>query len=151
MLTAFPAQRIHYSRFPRNVRTETGQRTAPRQRFESLERYPALRLRHREDVPFIRDSLENVASARLEFDSRPCDEVANRARCEQLVAAGESADASRDVDRDSADVVAHQLDFAGVYAATNLEIEASDGGADRERAADGSGGSVEGGQRTVAG
>src|SRR5438094_8848889 len=52
--------------------------------------------------------------------------------------------------RNAADVVAHQLDFARVQPAADLDREFGRGSADRERASDPSGRSIEGRQEIVA-
>src|SRR3954463_12818618 len=55
------------------------------------------------------------------------------------------------MNRDAADVLAHQLDLAGVESAADLESQRTDTVADRDRATDRSRGAVEGREESVAG
>ena len=84
------------------------------------------------------------------IDPGPRDEILHRVRREDLPGAGQGADTSGDVDGDPGDVVASELDLAGVEAGPDLEPLRSDGVADRERGADRARRSVEGGEEPVA-
>ena len=55
------------------------------------------------------------------------------------------------VHRDAADVVAAELDLAGVGAGPDLDAERAEGGDDLDGAANGAGGPVEGGDEAVTG
>src|SRR5215211_4510079 len=58
-----------------------------------------------------------------ELNIGACDEIANRARHQNLACFREGGDASRDVNGYSADIIAFNLDLPGVHPAPDLEVE----------------------------
>src|SRR2546427_6541160 len=87
----------------------------------------------------------------LERDSRARDEVAHRARHEDLAAGGVVSHTSADVYGEAADVVATHLTLARVQPGAHIEAERPAGLTDGVGAADGARGTVEGRQQAVAG
>lgn len=86
----------------------------------------------------------------FELEARPGDQVTNRRADEDLAATGEGRHASSDVDGDTSDPVAGDLDLAGVDTGTDLNPErphASDSGG---RAPDGAAGTIEYREEAVA-
>src|SRR5215207_1581679 len=96
-------------------------------------------------------ALEVVHAAVLEDDPRARDEVAHRARDEDLVGRGESGDAGPDAERDPGEVLAVALDLPGVEPRAHGEAEAPQPAADRRGAADPAARALEGRQEAVAG
>src|SRR4051794_36101364 len=58
-----------------------------------------------------------------ELNVGACDEIANRARHQNLAFFRESGDTSRDVNGDPLDVIALDLDLPGVHPAPDLKVE----------------------------
>src|SRR3954453_13636005 len=104
-----------------------------------------------EKLPGARNAFEFVVASVGEFDAGAGDEVDDRGRDEGLAGIGERGDSSGDVDADAGDVVADELDLSGVKATAQFDVECGKGNGEVARAADGAGGSVEDGERTVAG
>src|SRR5207247_2157951 len=102
------------------------------------------------ELPVPRDSFQRVDATVRELDSRPSDQIRNRARDEYLPRPGGRPDARTDVDGDAADVVADQLAFAGVETGAHLDPKVAHCVTRRARAADRAGGPVEGGEEAVA-
>src|SRR3954452_16456786 len=100
--------------------------------------------------PLIGDPLERPRPAVLERDAGTGDEVADRARHEHLAGSGQGSDARGDVDGDAADVVAHQLDLAGVDPDPHLQPRRACNLSDCVPAADRARGPVEGRETAVA-
>jgi hypothetical protein len=72
--------------------------------------------KHAVQAPRAGDSLELTLSALLEGDARPCDEIAHRARRENLSGCRLGRRASADVDGDAGGLTVVYLAFAGVDA-----------------------------------
>src|SRR5439155_4859158 len=77
-------------------------------------------------------------------------QVLDRARDEHLAGGSQRSDARTDVDGDAADSNAQDLDLAGVDARADVQLQALELGHDRERAANGAAGAVEGREEAVA-
>src|SRR5262245_57715433 len=95
-------------------------------------------------------SLERVRTPVLESQARPGDQVNDRSRDKHLARLRLVYDARREVHREPADIAAKELQLAGVEAAANLEIQASNGLRDRARTLNRARRSIERGQRPVA-
>src|SRR4029453_13456881 len=81
----------------------------------------------------------------------PGAQVAHGPGDEDLARCGLAQDAGGDVDGDPADVVAADLDLAGVEPGPDLEVDVAELLAQGDRAGNGPSGAVEGGQEAVAG
>src|SRR5918912_3540752 len=103
------------------------------------------------DLPRPGHALELVLAALLEGDPRAGDEVAHRARDEDLTRPGQRRDPRAGVDGDPAHLPVRELALAGVEPCAELEPEAAHAVADRARGADRACGPVEGGEEAVAG
>jgi hypothetical protein len=64
-----------------------------------------------------------MRSAILESNARPCDEVFDGVRHEDLTGTGRRGDARSDVDRDAADLLTDDLALAGMQAAADLQVQ----------------------------
>ena len=104
----------------------------------------------REQPPFVGDSLEPLRAAVRERDPRSGDEILDGARDEHFAPRGERSYAGRDMDRDAADVLVHQLDLAAVQADPHLQAEGARRLRDRLSAPDRPRRAVEGGEVAVA-
>ena len=78
-----------------------------------------------EELPAVLDPLELVLAFVLEAVSRARHEVAHRARDQHLAGRRGRQDPRRDVDPDPGDVVAEQLDLAGVDTCPQREPDAA--------------------------
>src|SRR5262249_9683115 len=96
------------------------------------------------------DAFEFVFAAVFEVESGSCDEVDDGAGDERLAGPGEILDSAADVDGDAGDVVAGKFDLSCVHAGSDLETERVQSVDYGQRAAHGAGGTIEGGQETVA-
>src|SRR4029078_2204895 len=85
-----------------------------------------------------------------EVEVGPAYQVLHRAGYEHLVGVGERTDASADVDRHAANVLAMQFALAGMQSGTDVEAERTDAVPDRAGALDSTSGAVEGGEEAVA-
>src|SRR5829696_6146950 len=90
-----------------------------------------------------------MGAALLEVDPGADDELADRARDQDLAGAGERGHPRADVHRHAGHVAAHDLDLAGVDASANLDPQLSGAVAGLARAPDRARGPVEGGQEPV--
>ena len=104
-----------------------------------------------EHQPVVVDPLESLRTARLEHDPGSGDQVLDRVRGQDLPATSQRADPRRDMDGDPGDVVADELDLAGVQPGPDLEPLRRDRVADDERGPDRARRPVEGGQEPVTG
>src|SRR4029450_8596132 len=86
-----------------------------------------------EEWPLVGDAFERMGAAISEWDARAADEVGDGAGDEDFVGLGEGLAALGDVDGDAADVVAVQLDLAGVEPDPHVDADGAD------RVADGAG------------
>src|SRR5581483_3118722 len=105
----------------------------------------------REDLPLAGNALERPATARAETEPGAGDEILHRARNQHLARAGERRNPRADVHRDAADIVIHDLAFAGVKPGADIDAERPDLLGDRAGAAHAARGAIEGGQKSVAG
>src|SRR5205807_3446091 len=108
------------------------------------------RLGDREQLPFPWHAFELVGAAVGELDPRADDEIAHRARHEHLAGCRPRAYARADVHGHAANVGVDQLTLTGVHAGAHTDAERADVLADRARAADRAGGTVERRQEAVA-
>ena len=92
-----------------------------------------------------------MATAVGELDVGARDEVANRARNEYLAGGGERGDSGSGVYGDPGEVVTAYFALPGVQPGSQVEAEPARVFGDRLRAADGTCGSIEGGEEPVAG
>src|SRR5262245_27335836 len=90
-----------------------------------------------------------MGPAVVELEAGADDQLADRARHQQLSGAGQGADPGADVDRHPEDVVAYELDLTGVDPDPDLQPDRRQFVADRGGAADRPGRAVEGGQEPV--
>src|SRR3989441_2616889 len=104
-----------------------------------------------EYLPLTWHALQRGGAPRLERDSRARNEVAHRARHEDLAAGGPVGHPGADVYGEAADGVATHLTLARVQPGADLEAERPAGLADGIGAADGARWTVEGCQQAVAG
>jgi hypothetical protein len=112
-----------------------------------LRSAPAARYRCQSSgTPF---SVCSPASSNVRPD-RPCHEVLHRARDQHFAGARQGSHPRRDVNRDSPHPIADELDLARVAPRTDLGADLTDRRSDGLRVADGSLGSVEDGEETVA-
>jgi hypothetical protein len=95
------------------------------------------------------DTFEFVFALVAKGEVGTCEEIGDGARDDDLVRVGVGADALSDVHGDASDVVVLEFDLAAVETSADRESERMDLVADRARAADGPGRTVEGGQHTV--
>ena len=85
-----------------------------------------------------------------ELEIGPRDEIADGARDQDLIGFGKARHPGRDMDRDPADIVALDLDLAGMHAAPDIEVERARRVDDARAAADRARRSVEGREEPVA-
>src|SRR5439155_12747027 len=104
-----------------------------------------------EEAPLAANAGQLVRSTIDEAQTRPGDEILDRARNEHLARAGLPGDARAGVDGDTGHLAFHDLTFAGVQARTDGQAEIADGVDDRGRTPDCAGGTVERGEEAVAG
>src|SRR6266566_4181621 len=117
-----------------------GERTASMIRASSIENRVETPATHALELP-----LASVG----EDDSGSGDEILDGARHEDFARLGGCGDARAGVHGDSADLVAHQLTFAGVQPCANLNPERLNVFTDRARGPNGPGRSVEAGEEAV--
>src|SRR5712691_1020689 len=91
-----------------------------------------------------------MQTAVAEAQARASDEVAHRARHQRLAGFGHRGDARGDMHGNAADIVAFQLDLAGVESAAHADPKRLHHFGYRRGAAHGAGGAVEGGEKPVA-
>src|SRR5262249_9813903 len=103
-----------------------------------------------EEMPLTRHPLEGLESAILEAETGAGDQVLHGAGDEDLAGPRGRGDARPDVDGEPGDLVARELDLAGVEPGANVKTERVDAVAHRARAADRAGGAVERGENPVA-
>ena len=101
------------------------------------------------DLPLPGHALQLAAAAGLEAEPGADRKIVHRARGEDLAAVSEVADAGGNVDTDAADVVADELDLAGVCAGPDLDSERGCIADDRVREVDGAARPVEGDEEAV--
>jgi hypothetical protein len=77
--------------------------------------------RHRIELPFARNTLERVFAPIVQGDSGACDEILDRSGNEHFVGLRKRCDSRTDVNGDPADLVVHELAFAGVKPYANLD------------------------------
>lgn len=100
-------------------------------------------------MPLALEALEGVRATILERETRGTGERARQVRDQDLVRASRSRDPGRFVDRHSANVVTHQLDFSDVDTRSDEELLVARPVPDGVGAAQGSCGSVEGREQPV--
>jgi hypothetical protein len=100
-------------------------------------------------LPGVGNALELVGAAVVEGEAGPGDQVLDRARAQHLPRLGLGEDAGRDMHGDPAEVVADQLDLAGVQASPDLEAVLGQLSPDGVGGPDGPGRAVEAGQEPV--
>src|SRR5205807_6060372 len=106
---------------------------------------------HRPQAPRTWHAPQLVLASVLELDLRADDQVLDGVRDQELARTRRAEDPRRDVHRDTADVVAHHLDLAGMQAGSKVEIELGPGDvAHRGRAADRARRAIERGQQPIA-
>src|SRR6516162_4375846 len=93
---------------------------------------------------------ERVAAAILEDEAGAGDEIAHRARYDDLAAVCRLGDTGGNVHGDTGDVIAAQFDLASMQAAAQLDAEWPHPLPDRRGAEHGAGGPVESRQQPVA-
>src|SRR5439155_12971643 len=103
----------------------------------------------REQLSGAFDAFELVRAAIREREPRAGDEIAHRARHEDLVRASHARDARRGVHGDAAQRPLVPLDLAGVHAGPRLEAELARGALDRAGALHGLARPVAVGEQTV--
>ena len=85
-----------------------------------------------------------------ELEIGPGDKIADGARDQDLIGFGKPRHPRRDMDRDPADIVALDLDLAGMHAAPHIEVERARRVDDARAAADRARRSVEGREEPIA-
>jgi hypothetical protein len=103
------------------------------------------------EPPGSRNTLQVVFATVVEGDARAGDEVLDRARDQHFIGIGCGGDTRGDMDGEASEVVAADLAFSGVEPDANFDPEPLSGLNDRVGAANGPGGTVEGGYETVTG
>src|SRR5215813_2868370 len=103
-----------------------------------------------EDAPAARDALQRMGSAVHELKPGTSHEVLDGVRDEYLVGSGKASDTRTNVDRDAAELRAHDLALTRVKTGPDVESELLDTRRDRTGGADRPRWSVEGGQESVA-
>jgi len=106
---------------------------------------------HGEEAPLARNSFQLVHPALLKIDSGTRHEVLHGPGDKHTARLGFRHDARTRVDRDAADVVAHQFAFAGMHSRAHFNTELPDRQRNGERAAHRSCRAVERREKTVAG
>src|SRR5215510_1845021 len=96
-----------------------------------------------EELPALVDSLECVLSAVVELEACSGDQHRHSGGDEEFAGRGGIEHASGDVDCDTGDVGAPDLDFARMQAGADLEAEGPEGVAQCDCAADRSTGTIE--------
>src|SRR5215208_1916249 len=104
-----------------------------------------------EEPPLAADALEGVGAAVLEHVVRPGDQVVDGAGHQHLAGSGGRHHPGRDMHADAADVVAPELDLAGVDPGPDLDPAVPQPVTEAGGAADPAAGPVEQGQDAVAG
>jgi hypothetical protein len=104
-----------------------------------------------EESPGGGDASEFVFAAVVKGRARAGDEIDDGARHEYLAGLCGFADAMGEVHGDAGEFGAASFDFTGVDADPDFEADLAGGVADRGSAAEGAGGSVEGGEDAVTG
>src|SRR5580698_3431405 len=99
-----------------------------------------------EKRPVIRDAAQPVLAAGREGDAGSGDEVLDGARYQDLGRSREGGDLGCDLDGEAGDVVAAQLDLAGMDTRPGRDAQLRRAVADGGSAADGPSGTIEGGQ-----
>ena len=99
-----------------------------------------------EKRPVIRDAAQPVLAAGREGDAGSGNEVLDGARYQDLGRSREGSDLGCDLDGEAGDVVAAQLDLAGMDTRPGRDAQLRRAVADGGSAADGPSGTIEGGQ-----
>src|SRR5438132_4332121 len=97
-----------------------------------------------------RQALCHMSSAVVKTQTRPGNKIAHRIGDEDLASACHFGHARRDVDGDTANIVALNLDVAGMEAAAHIHAERAHSLDDRRGAAHGAGRPIKGREKAVA-
>jgi len=100
-------------------------------------------------APLARDPLQDVGTSILELHTRPCHQVLHGRGHEHLAPARQPHEAGADMDRDSPDVLAGELDLSRVESGPHLQPEAPNTVSDLLGAPDRPGRAIEGSQEAV--
>src|SRR5262245_12772992 len=104
-----------------------------------------------EQLPVAGYTLELIGATFRKPDSRPCDEIGDGARHEDVPAITDRSDSRTDVDRDPADLLPSQFDLTGVETHSHVDAERSQAVAQLATARDRPRWPVERGEHTIAG